>query len=173
MATPLPLPPPPSKHIPQTNTKPILKSIMKEVLIHPDLRAEIVESPIPKPAADQLVIKVVVSGANPKDWKVTPRALNQGEDMAGIVYEVGMNITEFKVREDAMIHYIYIYISYHLQHITYLLTYLLVNQQPGDRVCAFHEMHSPHGSYAEYAVAWGHTTFHLPDRISFEGNPQS
>lgn len=54
---------------------------MKEVLIHPGLRAEIVESPIPKPATDQLVIKTMVSGANPMDWKVVPRALNQGEDM--------------------------------------------------------------------------------------------
>lgn len=32
----------------------------------------------------------------------------------------------------------------------------------GDRVAAFHEMLAPHGSYAEYAVAWAHTTFHLP-----------
>lgn len=33
-----------------------------------------------------------------------------------------------------------------------------------------HQMHAPHGSYAEYAVAWGYTTFHLPERTSFEGN---
>ncbi|GMG31141.1 unnamed protein product [Aspergillus oryzae var. brunneus] len=26
----------------------------------------------------------------------------------------------------------------------------------------------PGGSYAEYAVAWSHTTFHLPEKISFE-----
>lgn len=38
----------------------------------------------------------------------------------------------------------------------------------GDRVAAFHEMMSPHGSYAEYAVSWSHTTFHLPKNISFE-----
>lgn len=41
--------------------------------------------------------------------------------------------------------------------------------QPGDRVGAFHEMLMPGGSYAEYAVAWSHTTFHLPEKISFEG----
>ena len=27
----------------------------------------------------------------------------------------------------------------------------------------------PGGSYAEYALAWSHTTFHLPKETSFEG----
>ena len=27
----------------------------------------------------------------------------------------------------------------------------------GDRVAAFHEMLSPHGSYGEYAVSWVHS----------------
>lgn len=40
--------------------------------------------------------------------------------------------------------------------------------KPGDRVAAFHEMGKPAGSFAEYAVAWQHTTFHLPHNISFE-----
>jgi NADPH:quinone reductase len=39
---------------------------------------------------------------------------------------------------------------------------------PGDRVAAFHEMTTPGGSYAEYALAWGHTTFHIPKETSFE-----
>lgn len=39
----------------------------------------------------------------------------------------------------------------------------------GDRVAAFHEMLQPGGSYAEYAVSWAHTTFHLPEKTSFEG----
>jgi NADPH2:quinone reductase len=41
--------------------------------------------------------------------------------------------------------------------------------QKGDRVAAFHEMQAPGGSYAEYALAWEHTTFHLPPSTSFEG----
>lgn len=61
---------------------------------------------------------------------------HQGDDIAGIVHEVGSNVTEFK---------------------------------PGDRVAAFHEMLTPHGSYAEYAIAWQHTTFHIPKSTSFEG----
>lgn len=43
------------------------------------------------------------------------------------------------------------------------------NIKVGDRVAAFHEMRTPGGSYAEYAVAWAHTTFHLPKETSFEG----
>lgn len=30
-------------------------------------------------------------------------------------------------------------------------------------------MLKPGGSYAEYAVAWAHTTFHLPESVFFEG----
>lgn len=42
-------------------------------------------------------------------------------------------------------------------------------RQPGDRVAAFHEMGAPGGSYAEYALAWDWTTFHIPPSTSFEG----
>lgn len=41
--------------------------------------------------------------------------------------------------------------------------------KPGDRVAAFHEMFTPHGGYAEYALAWAYTTFHIPEKTSFEG----
>lgn len=30
------------------------------------------------------------------------------------------------------------------------------------------EMLTPHGSFAEYAIAWAYTTFHLPKKITFE-----
>ncbi|KAF6784305.1 alcohol dehydrogenase [Colletotrichum plurivorum] len=40
--------------------------------------------------------------------------------------------------------------------------------QPGDRVAAFHQMYTPHGAFAEYAIAPANTTFRLPQRISFE-----
>jgi NADPH:quinone reductase-like Zn-dependent oxidoreductase len=29
-------------------------------------------------------------------------------------------------------------------------------------------MMAPHGSFAEYAIAWDYTTFHLPEKTSFE-----
>ena len=41
--------------------------------------------------------------------------------------------------------------------------------KPGDRVASFHEMRTPGGSFAEYAVGWQHTTFHIPKKTSFEG----
>ncbi|KAH6623441.1 hypothetical protein F5144DRAFT_623396 [Chaetomium tenue] len=75
--------------------------------------------PIPTPNDDQVLIKVIVSGCNPKDWKlpdIFDNSFNQGDDIAGIVEKVGVNVFEFK---------------------------------PGDRVAAFHEMRTPGGSYAE------------------------
>ncbi|EON67367.1 hypothetical protein W97_06620 [Coniosporium apollinis CBS 100218] len=111
---------------------------MKEAIIHPGPKVEIVDSPIPEPGPDQVVTKVVVSGSNPKDWYVPQWmkiAVNQGDDIAGIIHTVGSNVTEFK---------------------------------PGDRVAAFHEMTKPGGSYAEYALSWQHTTFHIPKTTSFE-----
>ena len=84
-----------------------------------------------------MLIKIVVTGTNPKDWK-RPEAgtsANHGDDMAGVVAKVGSDVTEFKV---------------------------------GDRVAAFHEMFSLHGSFAEYGIAWEHTTFHIPASTSFE-----
>ncbi|KAF2815798.1 zinc-binding oxidoreductase-like protein ToxD [Mytilinidion resinicola] len=111
---------------------------MKDAIVHPGPTVEIIDSPIPEPGPDQLVIQVVVSGSNPKDWKMgdwTNTSANTGDDIAGIVHSVGENVYEFK---------------------------------PGDRVASFHEMHTPGGSYAEYALGWQHTTFHIPKKISFE-----
>ena len=47
-----------------------MTSKMKEAIIHQGPRVEIKESPIPTPNASQVLIKVVFSGTNPKDWKV-------------------------------------------------------------------------------------------------------
>lgn len=41
---------------------------MKEAIVHPGVQVEIVDSTIPEPNDDQVLIKVVVSGSNPKDW---------------------------------------------------------------------------------------------------------
>jgi NADPH:quinone reductase len=111
---------------------------MKEAIVHPGPRVEIIDSEIPKPAASQVLIKIVFSGCNPKDWKRPEwflKAHNSGDDIAGIVEEVGTSVTEFC---------------------------------PGDRVAALHEMMALGGSYAEYGLAWDYATFHLPPNISFE-----
>lgn len=41
---------------------------MKEAIIRKDLKVDIVDSEIPKAGKKKLVIKVVYSGCNPKDW---------------------------------------------------------------------------------------------------------
>ncbi|EHK21796.1 uncharacterized protein TRIVIDRAFT_70843 [Trichoderma virens Gv29-8] len=96
--------------------------------------------PIPKPAANEVLIKVIATDSNPKDWKASRNheeghGINQGDDISGIVESVGSSVWEFA---------------------------------PGDRVCAFHRMFQPHGSYAQYAIAPASTTFRLPINISFE-----
>lgn len=99
---------------------------MKEAVIGKGPKVSIIDSPIPKPGPHQVLIKVVLSGSNPKDWKVPEwmqdaAPMNQGDDIAGTIHALGEGVEEFKV---------------------------------GDRVAAFHEMLSPHGSYGEYAVSW-------------------
>lgn len=69
-------------------------------------------------------------------WGGPEGDINQGDDIAGVVHEVGNGVVEFK---------------------------------KGDRVAAFHQMFTPGGSYAEYSVAWKHTTFFLPEKTSFQG----
>jgi len=42
----------------------------KQLIIHPSIdEYEIIDTPIPVPADKEVVIKVVVAGSNPKDWK--------------------------------------------------------------------------------------------------------
>lgn len=116
-----------------------MANTMKEVQISKGLKTQVVDIPIPEPGPGQVVIKVVVSGSNPKDWKIPELVpnynANSGDDIAGLVHSVGSNVYEFK---------------------------------PGDRVASFHEMLTSGGSFAEYAVGWSYTTFHIPHNISFE-----
>ncbi|KAK0625384.1 chaperonin 10-like protein [Bombardia bombarda] len=123
-------------------TSTTIPETMKEAVISKGTIVKIITSPTPTlTSPDQLLIRVVFSGSNPKDWKlpewphVRPRPSNEGDDIAGEVVAAGANVYEF---------------------------------QPGDRVAAFHEMGAPGGSFAEYAVAYAHATFHLPRTTSFE-----
>ncbi|KAG5787331.1 hypothetical protein H9Q69_013596 [Fusarium xylarioides] len=112
---------------------------MKEAYIDKDLNVEIRDVPVPTAGPGQLLIRTVVSGTNPKDWKM-PKfhggdPSNTGDDIAGYVEAVGEGVTGFR---------------------------------PGDRVAAFHQMFTPHGSYADYSVAAAKSAFHLPDATTFE-----
>ncbi|MCJ1311695.1 hypothetical protein MMC25_005368 [Agyrium rufum] len=112
---------------------------MKEAIVFKGPRVELIDSPIPTAELPHsLVIKVIVSGSNPKDWKFpefSTEGLNQGDDIAGIVVSVGAGVLGFRT---------------------------------GDRVAALHQLETPGGSYAEFAVSWDYTTFHIPDEITFE-----
>ncbi|CVL11613.1 related to quinone reductase [Fusarium proliferatum] len=111
---------------------------MKEAIVKKDTSVEIIDSPIPKPGPGDVLIKVIIAGTNPKDWKIPVwlgEDANTGDDIAGIVEAVGENVVGFN---------------------------------KGDRVAAFHEMRTPNGAFAEYATAPYYTTFHIPDSVSFE-----
>ncbi|KAI0505581.1 GroES-like protein [Xylaria bambusicola] len=111
----------------------------KQVIVQPSIEAvEIINTPIPEAGDNDVIIKVVVAGSNPKDWKYPlwkgwPH--NSGDDIAGIVHAVGKDVYEFK---------------------------------PGDRVAALHRAGKENGGYAEYSVAPHWTTFHLPQHVTFE-----
>jgi NADPH2:quinone reductase len=129
----------------------------RQVIVQSSIEAvEIIDTPIPLPRDKEIIIKVIVSGTNPKDWKIPtwytfPSSSicihnidtkdrknfphNSGDDIAGIVHSVGKDVYEF---------------------------------QPGDRVAALHAFQQGDGSFAEYAVAPDWTTFHIPHSISFE-----
>ncbi|KAH7020464.1 chaperonin 10-like protein [Ilyonectria destructans] len=114
---------------------------MKSAFYDKSLRVEVRDVPVPVPGPGQLLIRTVVSGTNPKDWKqpkiwaseVGP--FNHGDDIAGYVEAVGESVVGF---------------------------------QPGDRVAALHQLRALYGSFAEYSIAWVRSTFHLPAHTSFE-----
>jgi len=82
----------------------------------PTAKTNLESGPVPEPSAKQVLIKVIVSGSNPKDWKVpelaakyekdddgsfmavSKKGINQGDDIAGIVQAVGQDVLDFKVR---------------------------------------------------------------------------
>ena len=115
---------------------------MKNLVLfyEPDLQAALEDIPVPEYDDNEVLIKVVAAGSNPKDWKHPGPAyfdnrLNQGDDVGGMVEAVGKNVKNFK---------------------------------KGDRVAGFHVMDTPRGTYAEYSVCPEHTVFHIPDSMSHE-----
>lgn len=118
---------------------------MKEAVVHPDTSVTIEEVPVPTPGAGEVLVRVVVFGTNPKDWKLpllTSRAHNSGDDLAGVVEDVGEGVFEFT---------------------------------KGDRVAGFHVMQTGAAAFAEYAIAPADTVFRIPESTSFEevGRPDS
>lgn len=111
---------------------------MKEAIVDPSLSVKVVDSPVPSPGHGEVLIKVVVSGTNPKDWKIpvwTNETSNTGDDIAGIVEDLGTGV---------------------------------VGIHKGDRVAGFHVMRTPSGSFAEFAIAPQYLVFPIPDAVTFE-----
>jgi NADPH:quinone reductase len=64
----------------------------------------LVEMPVPKPGADEILIRVKAAGVNPIDWKRAERASQpvpfvMGQDFAGIVSATGDRVTKYRVGE--------------------------------------------------------------------------
>ncbi|KAH8889047.1 GroES-like protein [Thozetella sp. PMI_491] len=110
------------------------------VFYDPDLSTELEDIPAPEYGDSDVLIRVVVAGSNPKDWKHPAPdyfniKLNQGDDVGGIVEATGAKAKNFK---------------------------------KGDRVAGFHVMDTPGGTYAEYTVCPANTVFHIPESMTFE-----
>lgn len=77
-----------------------MATTMKEAVIAPSLLTTIEEAPVPTPKEGEVIVKVVVAGANPIDWKgadeevakamhgllKNPLHRNAGKDFAGYVH---------------------------------------------------------------------------------------
>lgn len=116
---------------------------MKEAHVGKDSTVTLHDVPIPKIEDPHgIIVKVIASGVNPKDWKMQSGILttisdcpNSGDDVAGIVEEVGTAVKNFK---------------------------------KGDRVAGLHEFGTPGGSFAEFSILSDWMTFHIPDGMSFD-----
>src|SRR5438270_13175106 len=92
--------------MPATMTIP---TTMKAVRIHslggPDvLRYE--DAPMPKPGANELLVRVQAAGVNPVDWKIRQGLLGtfplpaiMGSDFSGVVDSAGSDVHEFQPGE--------------------------------------------------------------------------
>lgn len=88
---------------------------MKAAVVKAGPTVKVIDTPIPEPREGEILIKVVVAGTNPKDWKAPEVAAtgaksfagfslehmgewsNQGDDLAGYVEKVGQGVVGFKV----------------------------------------------------------------------------
>jgi NADPH2:quinone reductase len=114
-------------------------SNMKEAVITAGPKVIIRDASIPKPEHGWVLIKVIYAGSNPKDWKV-PEWMPDPTPR-----NQGNDVAGF------------------VEAVGEGVTEFRV----GDRVAAFLNMEG--GGYAEYAVARAHTTFFLPENVSFQG----
>lgn len=113
---------------------------MLEAVIHPlpTITSTIHSVAIPVPGPHEILIKVVAAGSNVKDW-----------------WHLTLKNYSFNSGDD-------------IAGTVHDMGSSVYGFKVGDRVAAFHPMGTSGGAYAEYAVAPVHTTFHIPDNVSFE-----
>ncbi|KAE9370700.1 GroES-like protein [Stipitochalara longipes BDJ] len=117
--------------------------MMKEAHVQPDTSVKLHDAPIPTITHPyHLLIKVHATSCNPKDWKMATGALMTISSCPNS----GDDISGTIVSVGSAVH----------------------DFRPGDRVAALHELGTQHGSYAEYAIAYSWTAFHLDESTSFE-----
>lgn len=111
------------------------------VTVHPTTPITTTVTTVPLPsslAPNEVLIKVHAAASNPKDW-IHPFA-------TGASINSGDDLAGLVVAVGSAVS----------------------RFSAGDKVAAFHPMGRPYGAYAEYAVAPEHTTFHVPENVSFE-----
>jgi len=116
---------------------------MKEAHIHADTSVSLHDVPIPQIMhPHQLLVRVYAVSCNPKDWKLATGTL--------------MTISSCPNSGDD------------IAGIVIAVGPAVLSFRPGDRVAALHELGTPHGAFAEYAIVYEWTTFHIGERTSFE-----
>lgn len=116
---------------------------MKEAHIHADTSVTLHNVPIPTIThASQILIKVMAANCNPKDWKMAT-----GNHMT--IKECPSSGDDIAGIVEAVGNDVHDF-------------------KVGDRVAALHQLGEPFGSYAEYAIVYNWTTFHLDKNTSFE-----
>jgi NADPH2:quinone reductase len=91
-------------------------------------------------APNEVLVRVVVAASNPKDWKhPMPSYFN-------VKVNQGDDCAGYVEAVGAKVKHF----------------------KKGDKVAGFHEMDTPRGTYAQFAVVPEHTLWHLPENASFE-----
>jgi alcohol dehydrogenase len=94
--------------------KKLLKEFMKAATVKgfgSTAKVVVAEKKRPKPGKHDVLVKVYCSSVNPKDWKLNKvmtslvpdvgiRPFIIGDDLSGIVYETGSEVTEFEVGDE-------------------------------------------------------------------------
>lgn len=129
---------------------------MQSLIFHPfpSPHTTIHTLPIPTPGPGELLIRVSHAASNLKDYAhptAQNRSLNSGDDMSGVVCAVGVASSTSPSSSSSLAP------QQQRRHF-----------RTGDRVAAFHPMNTPHGTYAEYAIAPAYTTVRIPRWMGWE-----